>query len=109
MYYNTNNLAGQELTEQTAKNEAQKQLVFQVFKENPNKKMTWDYAFKYYQDNKELPFGKPIRENSFKRSITELYKENKLKKTETTIKATYGSCHQYYFEKMHENKQTSLF
>lgn len=108
-FCNTNNLEGPELVVQEQKADNKKQLILQIFKENPNRKMTWDTVFKYFKDFKELPFGKEIRETSLKRAITDLYNEGVLRKTSTTIKGTYGMCHQYYLEVVAENNQTSLF
>lgn len=108
-FYNTTNLEGEQLLCEQNKTENQKDLVLQIFRENQNKKMTWEVVYKYFDEHKRLPFGKEIREGSIKRAITDLYKEGAIKKTSTTVKATYGFCHQYYLEVIPESGQVGLF
>lgn len=97
-HYNTNNLTGENLLCEQHKTEKQYDLVFQIFKENQGVKMTWCDTLRYFKEYKELPFGKPIRENSLKRAITDLYNDGKIKKGDKTVKADFGYCHQYYLE-----------
>lgn len=84
-YYNTNKTTGQTLLSFTHKANSQQELVYQLFLQC--------ITLSWCDCKKKLP---DMNEISIKRSITDLYKEGRLTKTEEMVLGIYGKkVHKY--------------
>lgn len=88
-FHNTNRLQGQELEQAKAKARTQQEIIYDIFKENPNKLFCPDDI------HNMISSGQPI--TSTRRAITNLKNEGELIKTNIMRTGSYGKpthCYQ---------------
>lgn len=86
-YYNTTGQTGQTLIDFSGKAKSQEEMVYEIFKSNPNRGFSWNEVKQAIGD---------INECSLKRCITNLKNAFKVEKTNEMVMTTAGrQAHRY--------------